>query len=108
MQGIQPTTVLSLRFLQEVFLLKELQVEADPDLPSGNFVQQKPASGRAFALLLRPNLGHRHLSAPQEIWGTNREKPSLPHRTQENDQGAPLKTPGSLRLVSFEAACPLA
>lgn len=57
------------RPLQQSFLLKELQVKADPDLPGGDLVQQESPGGGAFAFLFGSDLRHRNLSPAQEIWG---------------------------------------
>ena len=56
---------------EESFLFKKLQVKADPDFSSGDFVQQEPASCRAFAFLLCSNFCHWNFSTTQEVWGIN-------------------------------------
>lgn len=56
------------RPLQESFLLKKLQVKADPDLPGGDLVQQESPGGRAFAFLFCSNFRHWNFSPTQEIW----------------------------------------
>lgn len=58
---------LSLSPLGERFLFKKLQVKSDPDLPSGDLMQQESAGGRAFAFLFCSNFCQWNFSTTQEI-----------------------------------------
>lgn len=63
-------------------MFKKLQVKADPDFSSGDFMQQQSASCRAFAFLFRSNFCHWNFSTTQEvIW---RKLVSVKHSETQN------------------------
>lgn len=48
-------------------MFKKLQVKADPNFSSGDFVQQQSAGRRAFAFLFCSNFCHWNFSTTQEV-----------------------------------------